>query len=97
MLKRILFISLFFTVVFNFTVTGQTEFVGFENIKVINAPLQSVPLGADALLNNPNDVGGFLRRLMSKKIQYKGNTTFKVLGYSSCYVVNETQDPNIKF
>jgi hypothetical protein len=64
---------------------------------VINATLPPVTLGADALFNNPNDVGGFLGRLMSKKVQYKGNTTYKFLGYSSMYGVNETQNLNIKF
>ena len=61
MLKRILFISLFFTLVFNCTVTEQPEFVGLENIKVVNSTIQSITLSADALFNNPNDVGGVLK------------------------------------
>ncbi len=61
MFKRILFISLFFTLVFNCTVTEEPEFIGLENIKVVNSNIQSITLSADALFMNPNDVGGTLK------------------------------------
>ncbi len=61
MLRRILFILLFFTLVFNCTVREQPEFIGLENIKVLNSTNQSITLSADALFINPNDVGGNLK------------------------------------
>lgn len=151
MLKRIVFILLFFTLVFNCTVTDQPEFIGLENIKVINSTIQSITLKADALFINPNDVGGTLKTddlkvyindtevakvvsdefnvpskknfkiplivavatdsiidkkslggllgsLISQKlkVQYKGDIKYKVLGYSSTYSIDETQELKIK-
>lgn len=151
MLKRILFISLFFTQVFNCTVTEQPKFVGLENIKVVKTTMQSITLSANALFINPNDVGGVLKTdnlkvyinnsevasvvtdqfdvpskekfkiplivavatdsLIDKKslsgllgslisqrlkVQYKGTLVYKVLGYSSTYAVDETQQLKIK-
>ena len=61
MLKRILFISLFFTLVFNCKFTEQPEFTGLKNIKIVDSNLQSIRLSADALFTNPNDVGGVLK------------------------------------
>ncbi len=61
MLKRYLMFSLIFTLVFNCTVTEKPEFVGLENIKVVNSNAQSITLKADALFINPNDVGGVLK------------------------------------
>jgi hypothetical protein len=152
MMKRIPLILLFFTLVFNCTFNEQPEFVGLENIKVVNSNLKSITLKADALFINPNDVGGILKTddlkvyindtevatvisdefkvpskknftiplivavatdsIMDKKslggllgslisqklkVQYKGDIKYKVLGYSSTYTVNETQDLKIKF
>ncbi len=151
MFKRILFISLFFTLVFNCSVTEQPEFLRLENIKVVNSTIQSITLSADALFNNPNDVGGILKTddlkvfindmevatvvsdefkvprnqefkiplivavatdsiidkkslggllnsLISQrlKVQYKGVIKYKVMGYSSTYKVDETQEIKIK-
>ena len=151
MFKRILFISLFFTLVFNCSVTEQPEFLRLENIKVVNSTIQSITLSADALFNNPNDVGGTLKTddlkvfindmevatvvsdefkvprnqefkiplivavatdsiidkkslggllnsLISQrlKVQYKGVIKYKVMGYSSTYKVDETQEIKIK-
>ncbi|MBV7270224.1 LEA type 2 family protein [Winogradskyella luteola] len=151
MLKRITFISLFFTLLFNCTVTEQPKFLGLENIKVVNSNIRSITLKADALFANPNDVGGVLKTddlkvyvndtevatvvsdeftvpskqnftiplivavatdsiidkkslggllgsLISQKlkVQYKGDIKYKVLGYSSTYAVDETQDVKIK-
>lgn len=152
MLKRILFILLFFTLVFNCTVREQPEFIGLENIKVVNSTSQSITLNADALFMNPNDVGGVLKTddlkvfinntevanivsdefkvpskenftipltvaiatdsildnkslggllasLLSQrlKVQYKGDIKYTILGYSSAYAVDKTQELKIKF
>ncbi|MBC3848040.1 LEA type 2 family protein [Winogradskyella echinorum] len=151
MFKRFLFISIFFTLLFNCTVTEQPEFIGLENIKVVNSNIQSITLKADALFINPNDVGGSLKTddlkvyinetevatvvsdefdvpskknftiplivsvatdsiidkkslggllgsLISQKlkVQYKGDIKYKVLGYSSTYSVDETQELKVK-
>ena len=151
MFKRFLFISIFFTLLFNCTVTEQPEFIGLENIKVVNSNIQSITLRADALFINPNDVGGSLKTddlkvyinetevatvvsdefdvpskknftiplivsvatdsiidkkslggllgsLISQKlkVQYKGDIKYKVLGYSSTYSVDETQELKVK-
>ena len=151
MFKRFLFISIFFTLLFNCTVTEQPEFIGLENIKVVNSNIQSITLKADALFINPNDVGGSLKTddlkvyinetevatvvsdkfdvpskknftiplivsvatdsiidkkslggllgsLISQKlkVQYKGDIKYKVLGYSSTYLVDETQELKVK-
>ena len=61
MLRRTIFILLFFSLVFNCSVTEQPEFVGIEKIKVVNSDLKSVTLKADALFKNPNDIGGVLK------------------------------------
>jgi hypothetical protein len=152
MLKRILFISLFFTLLLNCSIAEQPKFVGLKNIKVVNATLQTMTLRADALFINPNDVGGILKAdnlkvyinatevativsdefdvpskkafkiplttviandsLMHKKslggflgslisqrlkVQIKGTIKYKILGYSSTYSIDETQEIKIKF
>lgn len=61
MFKRTLFILLFFTLLFNCTVSEQPEFIGLENIKVVNSTMQSITLSSDALFLNKNDVGGTLK------------------------------------
>jgi hypothetical protein len=151
MLTRVLFISLFFTLLFNCSVTEKPEFIGLENIKVVNPNIQSITLSADALFINTNDVGGTLKtddlkvfindtevakivsdefKVPSKKnftipltvavatdsiidkkslggllgslisqrlkVQYKGDIKYKVLGYSSTYAIDETQELKIK-
>ncbi len=150
-MKRILLFSLFFTLFFNCTVTERPEFIGLENMKVIDSNIQSITLSADALFLNKNDVGGTLKTdnikiyindnevatlisdefdvqkkenfkvpltvavatdsiidkkslggllgsLISNrlKVQYKGDIKYKVLGYSSTYAIDETQDIKIK-
>lgn len=61
MLKRIVFISLFFTLLFNCTVNEQPEFIRLENLKVVDSNIKNITLSADALFKNPNDVGGTLK------------------------------------
>ncbi len=61
MSKRLLFVLTFFSLVFNCTVTEQPEFLGLDNIKVIDTNIKNITLSADALFLNPNDVGGTLK------------------------------------
>ncbi|MEO1031093.1 MAG: LEA type 2 family protein [Bacteroidota bacterium] len=151
MLKRTALILLSFSLVFNCTVTEAPEFLGLDNIKVVNPNIKNITLSADALFSNPNDVGGTLKtddlkvyindtevatfvsdpfKVPSKKnfkipltvaiatdsiidrkslggllgslisqqlkVHYKGEIKYKVLGYSSVYEVDETQDVKIK-
>lgn len=151
MKQRMLFILITFTLVFNCTFNEQPQFIGVENIEVVNSNLKSITLKADAHFINPNDVGGILKtddlkvyindtevatvvsdefKVPSKKnftiplivavatdsivdkkslggllgslisqrlkVQYKGDIKYKVLGFSSSYSVNQTQDIKIK-
>ena len=151
MLKRTILILLFFSLVFNCTVTEEPEFLGLDNIKVVDSNIKNITLSADAMFMNPNDVGGTLKtdnlkvyinntevatfvsepfKVPSKKnfkipltvaiatdsivdrkslggligslisqnlkVQYKGDIKYKVLGYSSTYDVDETQNIKIK-
>lgn len=60
-MKRHVLILLFFTLVFNCTVTEKPEFQGLDKIKVLNANAKTITIGADAVFKNPNDVGGTLK------------------------------------
>ena len=60
-MKRFAFILLFFTLVFNCAVNEQPEFLGLENIKVVDSDIKNIILSADAHFINPNDVGGTLK------------------------------------
>jgi len=61
MLKRTILILLFFSLVFNCTVTEEPEFLGLDNIKVVDSNIKNITLSADAMFMNPNDVGGTLK------------------------------------
>lgn len=61
MIRRILFILVFFTTVFNCSVNEQPEFLGLENIKVVDSNIKNITVSADAHFLNPNDVGGILK------------------------------------
>lgn len=61
MFKRILFISLFCSLVFNCSVNQPPEFLGIENLVIIDSNIKNITLSADALFINPNDVGGTLK------------------------------------
>lgn len=56
-----------------------------------------VSVATDSIIDNKS-LGGLLGSLLSQKlnVQYKGNIKYKVLGYSSTYEVNETQEVKIK-
>ncbi|WP_299117945.1 hypothetical protein [uncultured Winogradskyella sp.] len=150
-MKKLMLISVFFSLLLNCTVTEKPEFIGVENIKVLDSNIKTITLSADANFINPNDVGGSLKTddlkvfindteaakfeaksfdvpsnksftipltvavstdsiidkksigglfgsLISQrlKVQYKGKIDYKVLGYSSSYDVDKTQDLKIK-
>lgn len=61
MLKRIGLFSLFFSLVFNCTITEKPEFIGLDKIEVVNSDLNLITLSAEAMFNNLNDVGGTLK------------------------------------
>ncbi|SHH77367.1 LEA type 2 family protein [Winogradskyella jejuensis] len=60
-MKRFILISAFFSLLFNCTVTEKPEFLGVENIKVLDSNIKTITLSADAKFLNPNDVGGTLK------------------------------------
>ncbi|WP_426430766.1 LEA type 2 family protein [Winogradskyella sp. HB-48] len=57
----------------------------------------TVSVATDSIIDKSN-LSGFLGSLLSKKIkvQYKGDIKYKVLGYSSSYKVDKTEDIKIK-
>ena len=151
MTNRLPFILLFFTLLFNCSINEQPEFIGIDNIKILDSNIKNITISADAHFTNPNDlsgqlktdnlkvyindfevakfiskefevpkrkdfkipltvsiatdsiidkksVGGLLSSLISQnlKVQFKGKIKYNVLGYSSTYDVNETQNIKIK-
>lgn len=151
MIKRILFILAICSLVFNCTVREKPQFIGIDNIKVLDSNIENITISADAEFTNPNDVGGTLQTnalniyvndkkvatfsskefkvpskdkftipltvsvatdsivnksnlsgllgsLLSKKlkVQYKGDIKYKILGYSSTYTIDKTEDVKIK-
>lgn len=60
-MKRNILILLIFTLVFNCTVNEQPEFIGLENIKVVDSNIKNITISADAHFINPNDVEGTLK------------------------------------
>ncbi|RNC79794.1 MAG: hypothetical protein ED556_14420 [Winogradskyella sp.] len=61
MSKKIALIFLFFPLFFNCTVKEKPEFLGVDNIKVLDSNIKTITLSADALFENPNNVGGTLK------------------------------------
>ena len=57
-----------------------------------------VAVATDSIIDKKS-LGGLLGSLISQrlKVQYKGNIKYKVLGYSSTYSVDETQELKFKF
>ncbi|MBT8245829.1 MAG: hypothetical protein HKP48_04715 [Winogradskyella sp.] len=150
-MKKLMLFFLFFILLFNCTVTEKPEFVGVDNIKILDSNSKTITLSANVIFKNPNDVGGtletenlnvyineievarfntesfsvpkkaefkipltvavstdsiidknsiegFIGSLFSQKlkVQYKGEIDYKVLGYSSTYIVDKTQDIKMK-
>ncbi len=151
MIKRTLFILAICSLVFNCTVKEKPQFIGIDNIKILDSNIENITISADAEFTNPNDVGGTLQTdalkifvndkevatfsskefkvpykdkftipltvsvatdsivnqsnlsgllgsLLSKKlkVQYKGDIKYKILGYSSTYSIDKTEDVKIK-
>lgn len=84
---------------------------GTELAKITSKPFKvparkqfSIPLEVQIptkkiLESNKNDfLGGLLNSVLNKsvKIQFKGNLTYKVLGFSKVYPIDKTQDLKIK-
>lgn len=59
--KKLMLISLFFSLFFNCKVTEKPEFISLENIEVVDSNIETITLSADANFINPNDVGGTLK------------------------------------
>lgn len=59
MLKK-LFLLTIIVLFYSCTVTEKPEFVGIDNIKIVNANLDELTVSADAQFNNPNSVSGTL-------------------------------------
>ncbi len=59
--KKLMLISLFFSLFVNCTVTEKPEFISLENIEVVDSNIETITLSADANFINPNDVGGTLK------------------------------------
>ena len=61
MTKRTLFILAICSLVFNCTVKEKPQFIGIDNIKVLDSNIENITISADAEFTNPNDVGGTLQ------------------------------------
>ena len=65
-------------------VNEKPEFLKVENIKVLESTAENITLTADALFNNPNDVGGELKTdeikvlINDNEMAYVSSETFKV-------------------
>lgn len=80
----------------------KVAIVNSEEFKVPSKKEFKIPLTVtipiDSIIDTKS-LGGLLGSLLSQglKVQYKGNIDYKILGYSSTYIVNKTQDVKIKF
>ena len=61
MIKKLSLLSLTFLLLFSCSFTEYPEFVGVENVKIIDKNFRTFTLSADAHFKNPNDVGGTLK------------------------------------
>ncbi|MDN3494022.1 LEA type 2 family protein [Winogradskyella bathintestinalis] len=61
MFKRLLMFSLFFTLLFNCSVTEKPEFVKLDNIEIVDSNSKTITLTVNAFFLNKNDVGGTLK------------------------------------
>jgi|TARA_R110002012_G_C11568558_1_gene604139 hypothetical protein len=59
-MKQFLLLSTLFLTIFSCTVNEKPEFIALQNFEVIESTSKQITLQADALFNNPNDVGGTL-------------------------------------
>jgi hypothetical protein len=58
----------------------------------------TVAVATDSLINK-NSIGGLLNSLISQRltVHYKGDIKYKLMGFSSTYLVDEIQNVKIKF
>lgn len=151
-MKKLIILSTICVAFISCSVNEKPQFIGVENIKVLESTSKYVAFTADALFINPNDIGGELQTdeikvfvnnnemasvsaesfkvpakkeftiplktkvptdsifsnksiggligsLFSKKVkvQYIGDITYKVLGFSYTYNIDKTEDVKIKF
>ena len=60
-MKRLIILSTILLTFFNCSVNEKPEFIGVENIKILDTTPEYLILTADALFVNPNSVGGELK------------------------------------
>lgn len=60
-MKRLIILSTICILFFNCSINEKPQFIGIENIKVIESTSKYVTFGADAKFINPNDIGGELQ------------------------------------
>jgi len=151
-MKKLIILSTICIAFIGCSVNEKPQFIGVENIKVLESTSKHITFTADALFKNPNDIGGELQTdeikvfvndnemasvsagsfkvpakkeftiplktkvptdsifsnksiggligsLFSKKVkvQYIGDITYKVLGFSYTYNIDKTEDVKIKF
>lgn len=92
MKKSIVFIFVICSLVFNCTVREKPQFIGIDNIKVLDSNIENITISADAEFSNPNDVGGTLQAdalkvfvndkeiasFSSKEFEVPSKDTFKI-------------------
>ncbi|MBP0905187.1 LEA type 2 family protein [Mariniflexile gromovii] len=59
-MKRLIILSTILLTLFNCSVNEKPEFLGVENIKILESTPEYIILTADALFENPNIIGGEL-------------------------------------
>lgn len=60
-MKRLIILSTICMLLFGCSVNEKPQFIGLENIKVLESTPKYVTITADALFINPNDIGGSLK------------------------------------
>ena len=60
-MKRFIILSTILFTFFNCTVNEKPEFIGVENIKILESNSDYITFSADALFINPNSIGGELQ------------------------------------
>lgn len=60
-MKRFIILSTICASLFGCSINERPQFIGIENIKVLESTSKYVMLTADALFINPNDIGGSLK------------------------------------
>lgn len=60
-MKKLIILSTLCLLFFNCTINQKPQFIGLENIKVLESTSKFVTITADAIFINPNDIGGELK------------------------------------